>query len=126
MSGTPSEGHAGPVVAADSVPVLERLRRLLRRQLELVRQGRLAAAVELLAQTDPCVREIATARERGTTGVPAQAAANANESWRDIERLYQELFMALTAQRTEVASALNTIRRSKKTLKAYGSALSTP
>jgi hypothetical protein len=80
--------------------------------------------VELFELTDQCVREIALAREPGMTGAPEQASASANESWLGIEWLYRELSMALTAQRTEVAAALNTIQRGRKVLKTYGSCLS--
>jgi hypothetical protein len=104
--------------------MLDRLRRLLRRQLELVHQGNLAAAVELFDQTDQCVREIALTRGPGTAGATEQASARSNETWLGIERLYQELSVALTAQRNEVSVALSTIRRGKKMLKTYGSCLS--
>jgi len=126
MSGAVSGGQSGPVVAADSGMVLDRLRRLLQRQLEFVRHGSLVAAVELFEQTDQCVREIAMARAPGTTGAPEQASAGAKELWPDIERLYRELSVALTAQRTEVAAALNTIQRGRKVLKTYASSLSSP
>jgi hypothetical protein len=127
MSGTPSgEQSSDPVVAAGEGLALDRLRRLLQRQLELVHQGSLVAAVELFDQTDRCVREIAVARRPGTAGATEQASARLSESWLGIERLYQDLSMALTAQRTEVSAALNTIRRGKKVLKTYGSSLSSP
>jgi hypothetical protein len=103
---------------------LDRLRRLLQRQLDLVHQGSLAAAVELFDQTDQCVREIAVACGPGAAGATEQASASLSESWLGIERLYQELSLVLTAQRSEVSAALNTIRRGKGLLKTYGSYLS--
>jgi hypothetical protein len=124
MNGTQPGKHSDLVTAVGKGMVLDRLQRLLQRQLELVRQGSLTAAVELFEQTDQCVREIALAREPGTTGAPEQASVTANESWPDIERLYQELSVALTAQRTEVAAALTTIQRGRKVLKTYGRCLS--
>ena len=126
MNGTRSGRQSDLVTATGEGMALDRLRRLLQRQLELVRQGSLAAAVELFERTDQCVREIAMAREPGTTGAPEQTSASANESWLDIERFYRELSVALTAQRTEVAAALNTIQRGRKVLKIYGSSLSSP
>ena len=93
--------------------VLDRLQELLRRQLELVHQGSLAAAVDLFEETDRCVRRIAGAR--GTAG---QSAA---PQWQRIERLYQELSLALTSKRTEVLTALNAVRRGRKMLSVYGS-----
>jgi hypothetical protein len=124
MSGTQSDRQSDPVVAADDGIVLDRLRRLLQRQLELVQQGSLAGAVELFDQTDQCVRQIAMARDYGAARAGEQASASANESWLHVERLYQELSVALTAQRTEVSVALNTIQQGRKVLKTYGSCLS--
>jgi hypothetical protein len=83
-----------------------RLQELLRRQLELVHQGRLAAARELFEQTDRCVQEIAR-------------AAGPTPSGQGVERLYRELSLALAAQRAEVSAALQTIRRGKRALSAY-------
>ena len=124
MNGIEPGRPSDPVTTAGAGMALDRLQRLLQRQLELVRQGRLAAAVELFEQTDQCVREIALVREPGTTGVPGRTSVAAHELWPEIERLYQELSVALTAQRTEVKAALTTIQRGRKVLKTYGSYLS--
>ena len=124
MSGTQSGKQSDPVAAAGDGMVLDRLRRLLQRQLELVHRGSLAAAVELFDQTDQCVREIVMTRGPGTAGATEQASTSSSESWLGIERLYQELSVALTAQRTEASVALNTLRRGQRALKAYGSYLS--
>ena len=124
MNGTQPDKQSDLVATDADGMTLDRLRRLLQRQLELVHQGNLAAAVELFEQTDQCVREVALARGPVTAGAAEQASARSNEMWLGIERLYQELSVALTAQRNEVSVALNTIRQSKKVLKTYGSCLS--
>ncbi len=125
MSGTQSgKQSSDPVIAVGAEIALDRLRRLLQRQLELVHQGSLAAAVELFDQTDRCVREIAVARGLGTAGGTDPASVSLSESWLRLERLYQDLSLALAAQRTEVSAALNAIRQGKKVLKTYGSHLS--
>jgi len=127
MNGTQSGKRASdPGVAAGERLALDRLRRLLERQLELVQKGSLAAAVELFDQTDQCVREIAPARRCGPAGAGEQDSASASEPWPEIERLYRELSVALTAQQTEVSAALNTIHRGRKALQTYGSCLSSP
>jgi hypothetical protein len=124
MNSVPSGGPSDPVVTANSTVLLDRLRRLLQRQLELVRQGSLAAAVELFEQTDQCVRKIALTRGPSAARTAEQASISSTESWLCVERLYRELSMALAAQQAEVSAALNTIRQNKKVLKTYGSCLS--
>jgi len=127
MSDTPSrERSSDPGVAAEEGIALDRLRRLLERQLELVQKGSVAAAVELFDQTDQCVREIAPARRGSPAGAGEQDSASANESWLEIERLYRELSVALMAQRAEVSAALNTIQQGRRVLKTYASCLSSP
>ncbi len=108
-----------PVVPEDGTGVaalLDRLHGLLQRQLALVQQGHLAAAVELFDETDQCVRHIASTR-----GLDVQ---DATEQWQGIERAYQELSLVLAAQRTEVSAALDALQRGRSTLKVYGSRLS--
>ena len=61
--------------------MLDRLLELLQRQLELVHQDRLAAAVDLFDETDRCVRGIAGSREA--------AEQSSAPQWQCIERLYQ-------------------------------------
>jgi len=124
MSAQPGERSSDSIIAAGEAIALDRLRRLLERQLELVRKGSLAAAVELFDQTDQCVREIALARGCCKAGAGEEGSAGASELWPDIERLYQELSVTLTAQRTEVSAALNTIQQGRTVLKTYGSCLS--
>ena len=93
-----------------SLPLLDRLQSLLQAQLDLVRQGRLEAAEDLCARTQEYVRIIAN--------TPKTALRDA-DSWQQMEGLYRELCLALTAQRTETASALNTVRRGRRLLKTY-------
>jgi hypothetical protein len=98
--------------------LLGHLQELLQRQLELVHQGRLPAAVELFEQTDRCVQGIARA-------CPA-VRRDGDERWPRVEQLYRELSLALTAQRAEVSAALSAIRQSRRALRAYGTPLSSP
>jgi uncharacterized protein YdeI (YjbR/CyaY-like superfamily) len=91
--------------------LLDRLQELLERQLALVRQGHLDAALELGEQTEPYVRQIAEARAAGT-------CYTADRGQR-VQRLYEDLCLALTAQRTEVSAALDTLRQGRRVLDAY-------
>ena len=123
----------GPPIAmhriADFETMLDRLQGLLHRQLELVHQGSVDAAIELFDQTDQCVQWIAGARvgdpaddpSPGGSGPDAKRTA---QQWQCIERLYRELSLALTSQRTEVSAALDAVRRGQRVLKTYGSHLS--
>jgi hypothetical protein len=131
--------------------VLDRLQGLLQKQLDLVRQGNVAAAMELCDQTTECVQWIAGPGAADPTegllqgGPPPDAPGRADrtstilacagaspalrqqgpvESWQCIDRLYQELWLALTAQRTEVSAALSAIGRGKRALNVYKSILS--
>jgi hypothetical protein len=131
--------------------VLDRLQGLLQKQLDLVRQGNVAAAMELCDQTAECVQGIAGPGAADPTeglwqgglapdapgGVDRTSAIGARawaspalrrqgsvESWQCIERLYRELWLTLTAQRAEVSGALRAICRGKRALKAYKSSLS--
>jgi hypothetical protein len=115
MSGAPLSEQPSLAASGEGEPgvVLDRLQELLQRQLELVQQGSLAAAVGLFEETDRCVREIAGSR--GAT------EPSATLPWQRIERLYQELSLALTSKRTEVLTALNAVRQGKKMLSVYGS-----
>ncbi len=111
-----SSNPAAPEEGAGLAAMLDRLHELLQRQLTLVRQDQLAAAVALFEETDRCVRHIVDARGLDGRG--------ATEQWQDIERLYRELSLVLTAQRTEVSAALDATQRGRSMLKAYGSHLS--
>jgi hypothetical protein len=115
MNDAPSSEQPRPAAFTDGEPgvVLDRLQGLLQRQLELVHQGSLAAAVDLFDETDRCVWGIAGAREA--------VGRRATPQWQRVERLYQELSLALTSKRTEVLAALNAVRRGKKALSVYGS-----
>jgi len=92
--------------------LLDGLRELLARQLALVRQGQLAAAVALFDETDRCVRALAADRGPETPQL--------REPWRTVEQLYRELSLALAAQQAEVAAALAALRGRRKLLAAYG------
>ncbi len=91
--------------------LLDRLQELLERQLALVRQGRLDAALELCDQTEPYVRQIAEAQVAGTS--------YAGDREERIQRLYGDLCLALMAQRTEVSATLNALRRSQRLREVY-------
>lgn len=114
--------------------MLIRLQKLLERQLELVHRGDLAAAENLFEHTDACVRAIAESSVpdapdengghrtsgRGPNAHDAQSTAGRQY----IERLYEQLSLALMAQREETADALATVRGGRRMLRTYARHLS--
>jgi hypothetical protein len=116
MKRTGTADGPSPVTVGDVEPALDRLRRLLERQLELVHRGRLAAAQELFEQTAPCVQTIVDTQTLDSCGWEGRRE---NVRW-----LYRQLCLALTTQREETAAALNAVRRGKRLLKTYGNYLS--
>jgi hypothetical protein len=91
--------------------MLDRLQELLERQLALVRQGHLDAALELCAQTEEYVRQIAETR--------AAQTCCATDRGKRVQQLYEDLCLALMAQRTEVSTALDALRQGRRVLDAY-------
>jgi hypothetical protein len=103
--------------STDGESMLDRLRELLEQQLELVHQGRLAAAEGLCEQTVQCVQAITDARVLDTPG-----GEDRRES---LTQLYNTLCLTLTAEREETWRELKTIRHGKRVLKTYGKHVST-
>jgi hypothetical protein len=112
LGGTMSGGCANesPTEPALTGPALDQLHGLLEKQLELVHQGRLAAAESLCEQTGQLVQTIVA---RGTL-------TEGGDRRRSVLQLYQELCLALTAQREEVAASLHAVRRGRRMLRTYG------
>ena len=91
--------------------LLDELQRALARQLELVRQGDLNAAAQLCDETGRRVQAVVAARAHEAPGTAPRR--------QQIERLYGDLCLALTAQRAETSAALNALRRGMRVLNAY-------
>lgn len=105
-------GESSREAAAEIAPALERLHQLLEEQLDLARQGCLAAVEGLCEQTGPLVQAIVAA---GLLSGP-----QIGERRQAILCLYEELCLTLTARREEVSDALQVIRRGKRMLHTYG------
>jgi hypothetical protein len=108
-----TDGQTSPLgpPAVSARTMLNHLQGLLEKQLKLVQEGSLTAAVRLCGQTDRCVQQVVKAR---THEVPGSA-----DQRQHIERLYRDLCLALTAQRTETSAALRAIRRGRRILNTY-------
>jgi len=97
---------------AEAEIALDRLHELLEEQLELVHQGRLAAAESLCEQTGHLVHAVVAA---GTLAGPA-----GSDPRQSLLHIYQQLCLALTAQREEVSASLRNVRGGKRMLRVYG------
>ena len=75
------------------------------------RQGDLNAAARLCDETGRRVQAVVTARAHEAPGTAPRR--------QQIERLYGDLCLALTAQRAETSAALNALRRGMRVLNAY-------
>ncbi len=98
---------------ADSVQAMtEELGRLLVRQIACVREGNLDRVEQIAAQTEALVTGIMSERSSGSVPASSQKA--------HLKRLYDELTLALRAERDDIQAKLKQLRQVKKALGAYG------
>jgi hypothetical protein len=90
---------------------LDELQRLLEQQVRLLRRGSIMGLEELSERTDALVAQVAGTKLTRSSAFMARKPR--------LERLYRELSLTLAAQQREVGNALHTIRRGKKTVRAY-------
>jgi hypothetical protein len=91
---------------------LEELRKLLEKQIGFARQGNVNEIEALSKQSSSLVGEIA---QSGILELPE------SKMQRELLfKLYQELYLALTAQQAEDTKELSQVRRGKKTIATYG------
>jgi hypothetical protein len=97
---------------SDEQILLDELRNLLEKQIGFARQGNVNEIEALSEQSSSLVGKIA---QLGILESPEF------KSQRELLRtLYQELFLALTAQQAENAKELSRVRKGKKTIATYG------
>ena len=91
---------------------LDELRHLLEKQIGFARQGNVNAIEALSKQSNSLVGKIA---QSGILELPE------SKMQRELLRkLYQDLYLALTAQQAENTKELSRIRKGKKTIATYG------
>jgi cell division protein FtsX len=96
----------------EQTQLLDCLQSLLERQIELAQQANIGD-VELLSEQTTCLVE-----KIAQTGVLESAEfENRREQ---LQKLYHDLHLAITAQRDETGETLSRVRRGKKTVEAYG------
>jgi len=112
MSDEHTGEQANVPAQTEAEAALDQLYELLEEQLELVHQGRLADAEGLCEQTGRLVHTVVAA------GLLAEPAGDDPREF--LMQLYQQLCLAVTAQKEEASASLRSVRRGKRMLRAYG------
>jgi len=93
------------------IHLLDDLQSLLEKQIELAKQGNISDVEVLSKQTSSLVEKIAQA------GIIELAEfKNRREQ---LQKLYKDLCLAVTAQRADVTEKLSRVRKGKKTIETY-------
>jgi len=98
------------------IHLLDDLQSLLEKQIELVQQGNISGVEILSKQASSLVVEIAQ------TGIlELREFKNRREQ---LQKLYDSLLLAITAQRADISEKLSRVRKGKKTVGIYRSNIS--
>ena len=102
------------VIGDNREHLLDELQTLLEKQIELARQGNIREVEVLSEEAGSLVKKIAQ------TGIldPAEAVFN-GERQEQLQKLYEELCLTVTAQKADVSEKLSQVRKGKRTLQAY-------
>jgi len=92
---------------------LDDLQSLLEKQMELAQQGNISGVEVLSKQAHSLVEKIAQTRI-----LELREFKNRREQ---LQKLYDSLLLAITAQRAEAAGEISRVRKGKKTVEAYRS-----
>ena len=102
----------GSEIIPDEQIYLDELRNMLEKQIGLARQGNVKEIEALSKQTSSIVGKIA---KSGILELP-----EFNSQRKLLRKLYQDLYLALTAQQAENNKELSRVRKGKKTITKYG------
>lgn len=98
-------------IADEPSHLLDDLQSLLEKQTKLARQGKIGD-VELLSRQAGCVVE--KIAQTGILDLP-----DFKERRDKLQKLYEDLCLAITAQRAETSKKLSHVRKGKKTIETY-------
>ena len=104
------------VIGGKQIHLLDELQTLLEKQIELARQGNIREVEVLSEQAGSLVEKIA---QKGVLN-PADPVFN-GERQEQLQKLYEELCLAVTAQKADVSEKLSQVRKGKKTIQTYRS-----
>jgi hypothetical protein len=93
------------------IDLLDELQSLLEKQIELAQHGNISDVEVLSKQVSSLVERIVQA---GILGL-----AEFENRREQLQKLYKDLCLAVTAQRAETAERLGRVRKGKKTIAAY-------
>jgi len=93
--------------------ILSDLQHLLEKQIDLAHQGDIADVERIIEQANILVGEIAQMRILEWAQFRSQRTR--------LQKLYEALSLALTAQKADIAENLSHLRKGRKTIKAYRS-----
>ena len=96
---------------AEELHLLAELESLLQRQIALAHKGNISGAERLAQQAGLLVDRIV---RRGILQLP-----EFNSRSRQLQKLYEDLRLAVTTQKADTAAKLRQVRKGKKTLEVY-------
>lgn len=96
---------------AQPTKLLDALQNLLQKQIDLARQGNVAAVERLSEQADVLVKKI--------TGLHLLEMPRFRQRRTGLEKLYRNLHLLITSRKDEISGQMKQIRKGKMTVKSY-------
>ena len=109
--------HNTEVIDDNGIHLLDELRTLLEKQVEKARQDNIKDVELLSKQVGSLIDKIL---QKGILLDPADTVFD-KERREQLQKLYEDLCLAVAAQRAVVCEELSRVRKGKKTLQAYRS-----
>jgi hypothetical protein len=103
------------IPAAEQVLLLQKLQALLEKQIELANQSNIKDVESVAEQVDSLVEKI---RDGGALKNP-----KFQNQRLQLQKLYDDLLLALTAQKADTADKLTRLRQTKKVIGSYRSSI---
>ena len=101
-------------IGDNRINLLDELQVLLKKQIDLARQGNIREFEVLSKQADSLVGKISQ------TGILDPADPASNKVRREqLQKLYEKLCLAVTAQKADASEKLRQVRKGKRTIQTY-------
>jgi len=102
---------AADIIPDENTHLLDELGNLLEKQIELAHQGSISGVERLSKEAGPLIGKIAQ------TGILKLLEFKSRRN--HLQKLYQELCLAITAQKAAIDEKLSQVRKGRKTIKTY-------